>query len=104
MVAAAVAARIGSTRLHSVEGMGLATSREEPTLRGTTRVVSDSIAALPSVPEGPAVAERGEFYEEPATTVASLLGHEFKYVETIAERRVVETAHHTAYATRSLYL
>ncbi len=104
MVGAAVAARIDSTRLHSVDGVGLATSREEPTLHATTGLVSAAVNDLPRAPGGPVVAERGEFYEEPAITVESLLGTEFTYVETIAHRRVVEAAHHTAYAARSLYL
>jgi len=104
MVAGAVAARVGSARLRSIDGMGFATSRDEPTLRGTTGVVSGALRELPAAPGGPIVAERGEFYEEPAIKVASLLDAEFKYVETIAERRVVEAAHHAAYATRSLLL
>uniref|UniRef100_UPI0039081F79 DUF2209 family protein n=1 Tax=Natronorarus salvus TaxID=3117733 RepID=UPI0039081F79 len=104
MVGAAVAAHVGSARIRSIDGMGFATSRGEPTLRGTTGVVSDAIRRLPTPSGGPIVAERGEFYEEPAMTVESLLDAEFKYVETIAERRVVEAAHHAAYATRSLYL
>lgn len=106
MVAAAVAARVDSNRLERVDGIGLATSREEPTLANTIEVVAWAVERLPEHPKGPVVAERGEFYEEPAWTVASSFPGrlEFKYVESIAERRTVEVAHHAAYAARSLVI
>lgn len=106
MVAAAVAAKVDSARLRQVEGFGFAISREEPSLKNTLSVITDATDELPTAPSGPIVAERGEFYEEPAWSIASSLpgDTEFKYVETIAERRTVDTAHHAAYALRSLLL
>lgn len=106
MVAAAVHAEVGAGDLHAVHGMGFARSREEPTMRATAVLVTDAVDHLPEPPTGPVVAERGEFYEEPAWSVASHLDleAEFKYVETIAERETVEAAHHAAYAARQLLL
>lgn len=102
MVAAAVHARVGTNRIRSVEGMGLACSHREPALEATVAVVADAVAALPAPPEGPVVAEHGEFYGEPADRVELSLRPEFKYVESIAERETVQAAHHAAYAAREL--
>ncbi|WP_169312205.1 DUF2209 family protein [Halalkalicoccus jeotgali] len=104
MVGAAVAASVGSNRIREVTGIGLATSRLEPTLEATLSIADEAIGALPDLPEGPVVAERGEFYEEPERAVGASFAPEFKYVESIGERRTIEIAHHAAYATRALIL
>lgn len=104
MVAAAVAASVGSNRIREVTGIGLATSRMEPTLENTLSVAARAVAKLPNPPEGAIVAERGEFYEEPEPVVDASFDPEFKYVESVAERRTVEVAHHAAYAARTLIL
>ncbi|MWV64497.1 DUF2209 domain-containing protein [Halorubrum sp. JWXQ-INN 858] len=104
MVAAAVHARIDSTRIRSVQGMGFAAAREGPTLDATLALTAAAIGNLPTVPDGPVVAEGGEFYGEPASRVALSFQPEFKYVESIGERETVQTAHHAAYAARNLLL
>ncbi len=104
MVAAAVHATVGTNRLDGVEGMGFATSRNPPTFENAATVVADAVGKLPEPPEGPVVAERGEFYGEPELTVEQYLGPSFKYVESIAERETVQAAHHAAYAARKLFL
>ena len=104
MVAAAIDARVGTDCLRDVEGMGFATSDGYPTFENAAQVVADAVRDLPEPPEGPVVAERGEFYEEPVVKVEQFLGPSFKYVESIAERKTVEAAHHAAYAARNLFL
>ncbi|SDM75044.1 hypothetical protein SAMN04487949_2488 [Halogranum gelatinilyticum] len=104
MVAAAVHAVVDSTRIRSVEGMGFATSRAQPTLDATLAVVAEAVAELPNTPDGPVVSERGEFYEEPAERVELEFRPPFKYIESIAERETVQAAHYAAYAARELLL
>jgi len=104
MVAAAVHAVVGATAPRSVEGMGFATGRRQPTFENVARLVADAVADLPEPPDGPVVAERGEFYEEPEWEVAQFFDTEFKYVESIAQRETVQAAHHAAYAARKLLL
>ncbi|WP_280585554.1 DUF2209 family protein [Halorubrum sp. Boch-26] len=104
MVAAAVHARIDSTRIRSVEGTGFAAAREGPTLDATLAVVATAVGNLPEPPAGPIVAEHGEFYEEPPERVGLSFRPEFKYVESIGERETVQAAHHAAYAARDLLL
>ena len=69
MVAAAVHARIDSARIRSVEGIGFAAVREGPTLEATVALTAEAVASLSAPPDGPIVAEGGEFYEEPAERV-----------------------------------
>ncbi|WP_321112964.1 DUF2209 family protein [Halorussus salinisoli] len=104
MVAAAVYASVGTTRLRNVEGMGFAVSRNAPTFENAASVIADAVAELPEPPDGPVVAERGEFYEEPEVKVEQFLGPDFKYIESIAERKTVQAAHHAAYAARKLFI
>ena len=104
MVGAAVSARIGSNRIDRIDGIGLQQSVAEPTLENALTLIRDALGDLPEPPRGPVVAEHGEFYGEPATTVSLGVDAEFKYVESIAERKTVEAAHHTAYAARNLLL
>ncbi|MFC7324471.1 DUF2209 family protein [Halorubrum rutilum] len=104
MVAAAVRARIDSTRIRSVEGTGFAAAREGPSLDATLELVATAVGNLPEPPDGPIVAEHGEFYEEPAERVGPSFRPEFKYVESIGERETVQAAHHAAYAARDLLL
>ena len=104
MVGAAVAATVGSSRIQEISGIGYATSRGEPTLKNAVSLIEAAVGDLPSPPGGPIVAERGEFYEEPARTVGVAFPTDFKYVESIAERNTVNTAHHAAYAARKLLL
>ncbi len=104
MVAAAVAARVGSSRIDDVSGIGYGISRRAPTIEHTATSVRDALADLPEPPVGPVVAERGEFYEEPVQQMGVRFGREFKYVESIAERKTVNAAHHAAYAARNLLL
>ena len=104
MVAAAVHARIDSSRIRSVEGIGFASVREGPTLEATLELTAEAIGNLPTPPDCPIVSEAGEFYGEPAARVELSFQPEFKYVESIAERETVQAAHHAAYAARSLLL
>ncbi|MFB9806474.1 DUF2209 family protein [Haladaptatus pallidirubidus] len=104
MVAAAVHATVGTTRVHYIRGIGFAVSRERPTLSAITELVADAVGDLPNPPACPVVAERGEFYEEPEWIVEQHFEPEFKYVESIAERETVQAAHHAAYAARKLLL
>ena len=104
MVAAAVAATVGSSRIDAVDGIGFGVSRAEPTLENAIDLTQAAVNDLPEPPVGPIVAEHGEFYEEPPDIIGVAFGTEFKYVESIAERKTVEVAHHAAYAARHLLL
>lgn len=102
MVAAAVHTTIDAARIRSVDGIGFAVLGKPPELDATLTVVADAIGDLSRLPDGPVVAEGGEFYEEPAEFVDPSFPTDFKYVETVAERQSVQVAHYAAYGAREL--
>ncbi len=51
---------------------------------------------------GTIVAEPGDLYNQEIWRVKSILGRDFKYPETIAERTALEMAHHISVAGRRL--
>lgn len=104
MVAAAVAATVDSSRIETIDGIGFGTSPHEPTRANAVAIIREAVGDLPAPPDGPIVAEHGEFYEEPADTVGGSFETSFKYVESIAERETVQAAHHAAYAARKLLI
>lgn len=53
---------------------------------------------------GTIVAESGDFYNQEIWRVKSILGRDFKYPETLAERTAVELAHHISVAGRRLII
>ncbi|HNX39241.1 MAG TPA: DUF2209 family protein [Methanothrix sp.] len=60
--------------------------------------ISEACLCLP----GTIVAEPGDLYNLEIWRVKSILGRDFKYPETIAERGAVEMAHHISVAGRRL--
>lgn len=104
MLCAAVDADVNPESIEAVDGIRFAhrDTASDPSFDVVADLAADAIAGLGD--PGVAVAERGEFYDEDAFVVEGSLRHEFKYVETIGERKAVETAHHAAYAARNLLL
>jgi hypothetical protein len=101
MVCAAVSARISPNfieRIHSV--------RLIPRLAKALdlNVVSDFISEACMCLPGTIVAESGDLYNMEIWRVKSILGRDFKYPETIAERTAIEMAHHVSVAGRKLII
>lgn len=67
-------------------------------------VVADFISKACMCLPGTIVAESGDLYNQEIWRVKSILGRDFKYPETIAERRAIEMAHHVSVAGRRLII
>ncbi len=67
-------------------------------------VVADFISRACMCLPGTIVAESGDLYNLEIWRVKSVLGRDFKYPETIAERTAIEMAHHTSVAGRRLII
>lgn len=65
-------------------------------------VVADLIIEACMCLPGTIVAESGDFYNLEIWRVKSILGRDFKYPQTIAERTAIEMAHHISVAGRKL--
>ncbi len=61
-------------------------------------LISTAVLSLPGV----VLAEPGDLYNQDAWRISSILGREFKYPETLAERATIELAHYTSVAGRRL--
>ncbi len=66
------------------------------------KTVSDLIAAASESLFGIIVAEPGDLYNIEVWRARSILGRDFKYPETLAERTAIELAHHISLAGRRL--
>jgi len=109
MVCAAVAVELKADAVDAVESMefDVLDTEREPTFEVVVDNVSRAVSRVGADlgPDGATVvAEEGEFYNRPDWIVEGALGTEFKYVETIGERKAVDIAHHAAYAARNLTL
>lgn len=67
-------------------------------------VVADLIIEACICLPGTIVAESGDFYNLETWRVKSILGRDFKYPETIAERTAIEMAHHISVTGRRLIM
>jgi len=65
-------------------------------------VIADLTTSACTGLPGTVLAEPGDFYNHEIWRVKSILGREFKYPETVAERTAVELAHHISLAGRRL--
>jgi hypothetical protein len=101
MVCAVVYARVSPTFIEKINSV-----RQIPRVVGTLDInvvadfISDACMCLP----GTIVCEPGDFYNLEIWRVKSILGRDFKYPETIAERTAIELAHHISVAGRKLII
>jgi len=101
MVCAVVSARISPNfieRIHSVRLIPRVT--KELNLSVVADFIGEACMCLPGI----IVAESGDFYNLEIWKVKSILGRDFKYPETIAERTAIEMAHHVSVAGRKLII
>ena len=67
-------------------------------------VVTDLIETTSRGLLGVLVAERGDLFNIERWKAESILGREFKYPESLGERRAIELAHHISFAARKMVL
>ncbi len=99
MVCAAVSARISPNFLERIGSVRL-THRQASSL--DINLIADFIIEACTGLPGIIIAESGDLYNLEVWKVKSILGRDFKYPETIAERMAVEMAHHISLAGRRL--
>ncbi len=101
MVSASVAARIspeGIERTRRIRLIPLVAESVE--MEVVISLIEESVRGMPGV----VLAERGDLYNLARWRVESILGREFKYPESLGERRAIELAHHASFAGRKLAL
>jgi hypothetical protein len=101
MVCAVVSARISPNFIERVHSVRLIPRVAEAL---DINVVADFIGKACMCLPGIIVAESGDLYNMEIWRVKSILGRNFKYPETIAERTAIEMAHHISVAGRTLIM
>jgi hypothetical protein len=101
MVSASVAARISPEGIERTRRIRLAPMvAESVDMEVVIKLIEDSVRGL----SGVVLAEKGDLYNLERWRVESILGREFKYPESLGERRAIELAHHASFAGRKLVL
>ncbi|HOG98322.1 MAG TPA: DUF2209 family protein, partial [Methanothrix soehngenii] len=99
MVCAVLSARVSPNFIEKVHSVRLVPRIAEALdLNVIADLISDACLCLP----GTIVAEQGDLYNLEVWRAQSILGRDFKYPETIAERTAIELAHHISLAGRRL--
>lgn len=99
MVCAAVSARVSPERIEKILSVRmLPRSSKSVDINTVADLIADASLGFP----GTVVAESGDLYNLEVWRAKSILGRDFKYPETIAERTAVELAHHISLAGRRL--
>lgn len=101
MVSASVAARISPEGIERTRRMRLVPLvAESVEMEVVIKLIEDSVRGLPGI----VLTEKGDLYNLERWRVESILGREFKYPESLGERRAIELAHHASFAGRKLVL
>jgi len=101
MVSASVSARISPEGIEKTRKMRLVPLvAESVEMEVVIELIEDSIRGL----SGVVLAEKGDLYNLERWRVESILGREFKYPESLGEKRAIELAHHASFAGRKLVL
>jgi hypothetical protein len=101
MVCAVVSASVSPAFIEKIHSVRIMPRMSEVLDLNT---VADLISAACICLPGTIVAEPGDFYNLETWRVKSILGRDFKYPETLAERTAIELAHHISVAGRRLII
>ncbi|MDY7082828.1 MAG: DUF2209 family protein [Halobacteria archaeon] len=106
MVCAAVSVELNPNSIDAVEEIkfDFVDTAHEPSFDVIVEVISNTVERITDDHDAVVVTEKGEFYNKPEWVVEGAIEHDFRYVETIGERKAVEVAHNAAYAARNLLL
>ena len=113
MVGAAVAANITPSHINCILGIKTTLHRQKtpPQLSDVVDIVTETVMQLMQLKQInqiktdiTIVAEKGDFFNEDEWRINAMMPFNFKYMESIGERRMVEAAHHASISTRDLLL
>ncbi|WP_406661049.1 DUF2209 domain-containing protein [Methanolobus sp. ZRKC3] len=104
MVCAAIAASVTADHVEKVNQINVRsfTSETAPDIPLVIKMIEDTIAELEF--EGTIVTEAGDMYNKPRWLINSMFREDFKYQESLGERRCIEIAHHVSLSSRKLLL
>ncbi|KXS45034.1 MAG: hypothetical protein AWU59_108 [Methanolobus sp. T82-4] len=104
MVCAAVAASVTPDHVEKVNQISIRSFREDsaPDVPMVVRMIEDTVSEIRF--NGTIVTEPGDMYIRPQWLIDSMFTMDFKYEESLSERRCMEIAHHVSLSARNLLL
>lgn len=104
MVCAAVAASVTADHIEKVNQVNIRSFRSEspPDVPSVVRMIEETVSEITF--GGTIVTEPGDMYNKPQWLVDSMFSGNFKYEESLSERRCMELAHHISLSSRRLLL
>ena len=104
MVCAAVAVSVSASHVEKVEQVSIRPFwlDNAPELVDIVHIIEQTIQELQS--QGTIVTEEGDMYNQPQWIVEGMFSRNFKYQESLGERRAIEMAHHISFSSRNLLI
>jgi len=104
MVCAAVAVTVSADHIEKINQIAIKPFRMEsaPEVTDIARIIEDTAKEIEF--EGMIVTEQGEMYNRPQWIAASMFSRDFKYQESLGERRAIELAHHVSLSARNVLI
>ncbi|WP_406657960.1 DUF2209 domain-containing protein [Methanolobus sp. ZRKC2] len=104
MVCAAVAASVTPDHVEKVNQINIRSFRNDsaPDVPMVVSMIEDTVSEMHF--DGTIVTEPGDMYNKPQWLIDSMFSTEFKYEESLSERRCMEIAHHVSLSARKLLL
>lgn len=104
MVCAAVAASVTADHIEKVNQITIRSfrSRSPPDIPYVVKMIEETVSELKF--KGTIVTEAGDMYNKPQWVIDSMFSYDFKYQESLSERRCIEIAHHVSLGSRKLLL
>ncbi len=104
MVCAVVAASVTADHVEKVNQIAIRSfrSRSAPDIPYVVKMIEDTVSELRF--SGTIVTEAGDMYNKPQWLIDSMFSDDFKYQESLSERRCIEIAHHVSLSSRKLLL
>ncbi len=102
MVCAAVSFSISPEHIDKTHKINIRhfISKNAPELTDVVTMVEKTVEGLD--PQATIVMEAGDMYNRPQWLAASMFSRDFKYQESLGERRAIEIAHHISVSARRL--
>jgi hypothetical protein len=104
MVCAAVAASVTADHVEKVNQINIRVfkNKDAPDIPMVVKMIEETVAGLNF--SGTIVTEAGDMYNKPQWIINNMFREDFKYQESLSERRCIEIAHHVSLSSRNLLL
>ena len=101
IVCAAVAVTVSADNIEKIKQIKIKPFRCEaaPKITDIVQIIEDTVKEIEF--EGTIITEQGDLFNKPERIAASMFSYDFKYQESLGERRAIELAHHVSLSARN---